>query len=39
MVLVGHEGELPEEVGEDDICVWDPELGVLSTGREHVSTM
>lgn len=32
VVLVSHEGQLPQEVGEDDVCVGGPELGVLSTG-------
>ena len=31
VVLVGHEGELPQEVGKDDIRVWSPELGILNT--------
>ena len=39
VVLVGHEGELPQEVGKDNVCVWSPELGILNTwegegGRE-----
>ena len=33
VVLVGHEGQLPQEVGEDDVRVGSPELGILSTGR------